>query len=408
MHFHISVYSVTPMKQSSLRLLSLFMVIFIDTFGYFLVMLAIQGLIMSSQGLLPNHTSTQERQWLLEVTLMLSPLAFITLSPIAGRLSDRIGRKKTIFYCLIASLLGFVLPLLGIGLKKLWLVMLGRFIAGAGTTSQPIAQAAITDFSSGKHKAFNLGMIGLSMTLAMVLGPLGAGYCKTFSSPYWIGTALAVLNLALLAFTFTETHPPETVTITLRQRFRLLNKPILWLMCAFLMGELVWSGYYQSAYLGFLHKEFNLSQTQIGTFMAYIGLWMCIGLTVVYRIGLKLFSPRRLCLLSIFSCTISLIAILFTNTVNAHWVLAPVVALTFGIFYPSILFLVSERTPKHSQGWMLGIASQLLGLAWMLTFFSIDLPSHTILSIACILGLSASLCCFLGEKKYGSSTNAAR
>ena len=397
MHFHISVYSVTPMKQSSLRLLSLFMVIFIDTFGYFLVMLAIQGLIMSPQGLLPNHTSTQERQWLLEVTLMLSPLAFITLSPIAGRLSDRIGRKKTIFYCLIASLLGFVLPLLGIGLKKLWLVMLGRFIAGAGTTSQPIAQAAITDFSSGKHKAFNLGMIGLSMTLAMVLGPLGAGYCKTFSSPYWIGTALAVLNLALLAFTFTETHPPETVTITLRQRFRLLNKPILWLMCAFLMGELVWSGYYQSAYLGFLHKEFNLSQTQIGTFMAYIGLWMCIGLTAVYRIGLKLFSPRRLCLRGIFSCTISLIAycspIRLMRTGYSHpWLHSLSV-----FFIRPILFLCPNAPQSTVKAGCLA-CRQLLGLAWMLTFFSIDLPSHAILSIACILGLNASLCCFQEKK----------
>jgi MFS family permease len=396
------------MKQSSLRLLSLFMVIFIDTFGYFLVMLAIQGLVFSPHGLLPSQTSTQERQWLLEITLMLSPLAFITLSPIAGRLSDRIGRKRIIGYCLIASLLGFVIPLLGIAYKQLWLVMLGRFIAGAGTTSQPIAQAAITDFSSGKRKAFNLGLIGLSMTLAMVLGPLGAGYCKGFTTPYWIGTVLAVLNLILLATTFTETHPPETTAITLCERFGLLNKPILYLLCAFLLGELVWSGYYQAAYLGFLHKEFNLSQTQIGTFMAYVGAWMCLGLTVIYRLGLKFFSPRTLCQLSIITFTISLITLLSINTVQAHWLLIPVVALTFGIFYPSILFLISERTPQHSQGWMLGVASQLLGLAWMVTFFSIGFSSHIILSACCTLSLIAILSFYLGEKKHGSSTSAAR
>jgi MFS family permease len=384
------------MQKSSQRLLSLFMVIFIDTFGYFFVMLAISRLINSPHGLLPSATP-KHRQWLYEITLMLSPLAFITLSPVAGRLSDRIGRKKTIGFCLLASLLGFVIPLIGIATKRVWPIMLGRFIAGAGTTSQPIAQAAITDFSQGKRKAFNLGLIGLSMTLAMVLGPLGAGYCQGNATPYWIGTALAVINLLLLLTTFTETHTPNTTPVALMQRLQLLTKPILCLLLTFLLGELVWSGYYQAAYLGFLKTEFSLTSSKVGVFMAYVGLWMCLGLTIVYHFWLKRSSARSIGLLSLIIFTASYIVLLSTNTILSHWLIIPFIAITFGTFYPSILHLISEHTPQHSQGWMLGVASQVLGLAWMLTAFSVNFSSHVILGLCSVLGFFALLIFYFGE-----------
>jgi MFS transporter, DHA1 family, tetracycline resistance protein len=372
------------MQQSNSRLLALFLVIFIDTLGYFMVMLAIQRLVPAS---------------LISLTLMLSPLAFIIFSPIVGRLSDIWGRKRVILYCLIASLLGFVIPLLGIATHLAWPIMLGRFIAGIGTSSQPIAQASITDFSSGKKKAFNLGLIGLSMTLAMVLGPLAAEHLLTVSAPYWIGTGLAVFNIILLITTFSETHQANTQSISLRQRLRLLTPAICLVMLSFFFGEIIWSGYYQAAYLGFLSREFHLTKNTIGIFIASIGLFMCLGLTLVYPLWLKRTSVRHIGLASVIIYTVCFIPLTLTHHINAHWLIAPVIALFFGTFYPCILHIVSELTPSHSQGWMLGVASQILGLAWMLTAFSITASSRTITFSCLALGIIATICFTLGTKK---------
>ena len=113
----------------------LFLVIFIDSLGYFIVLPVLARLYFHTQ-FLGAYMSMHERHLIFSVTLMLSPLAFITLSPIAGRASDLMGRKKVIGICLIGSLVGFVLPIIGILYHKLSLILGGRFIAGAGTTSQ--------------------------------------------------------------------------------------------------------------------------------------------------------------------------------------------------------------------------------------------------------------------------------
>ena len=104
------------------------------------------------------------------MTLSLSPLAFITLSPIVGRLSDLHGRKNCHGASLIASILGFGLPVIIIITHHVSLILIGRFVAGAGTTSQPVAQAAVTTcYQENKERL--AGLIGFAMTLSMVLVP---------------------------------------------------------------------------------------------------------------------------------------------------------------------------------------------------------------------------------------------
>ena len=366
------------MKRLHSPLPPLFLVIFIDTFGYFLVLPVILRLfIHTDSSILPLETSMVTRQWLYSITLMLSPLAFISLSPFAGHLSDAFGRKKVIATCLIASLVGFILPIIGIVTHRISLIMLGRFIAGAGTTSQPVAQAAITDFSTGKARAFNLSLIGLSMTLAMVVGPLSGGYLSDTTlvhwfnptTPYWAGTVLAVINLALLWRYFNESHittQHNSKSKSNTSLLRLITKPILYLLLTFLSIELAWSAFYQGSFL-FLGGKLHFTTNQISEFAAYAGFWMCLGLTVVYKFWLKTTSVNQITRISLVVMTAGFVGLCLTYTTISLWVLIAPIALCTGTAYPSLLQLISNNTSSQHQGWMLGIASTLLGFAWMIT-----------------------------------------
>ncbi|AML48313.1 hypothetical protein AYM02_02945 [Coxiella burnetii] len=83
--------------------------------------------------------------------------------------------KKGAVGCLIGSFLGYLLSAFAVGIHSLTFLILGRVIAGFTAGSQPIAQAAIVDVSSEAHKARNIGLILLAISLGFIIGPIIGG-----------------------------------------------------------------------------------------------------------------------------------------------------------------------------------------------------------------------------------------
>ncbi len=364
------------------KLLPLFFIIFIDSVGYFIVIsIMIRLFIQGDDSLLPLSTSMTTRNLLYSLTLMLSPLGFIICSPIIGHLSDRYGRKKALFFSLIAACIGFLLPIIGIKTKTLSLIFLGRLIAGASSSSQPVAQAGVTDLTTDKVRAFYLGLIGFAMTLAMVLGPLSGSYLSDstlvhwfdVSTPYFFALSLSVINVIMLLVFYkdstqiklenewtTPDHYPTSFFITLMK-----EKNIWVLMLVFFFMEIAWSQYYQAAFLT-LTQHFHYTLNKMALFTAYVGLWMCLGLTVIYKILMKLFSLNTITRYSLLICAFSLALCTIQDT-RVQWIMMIPASISIGVVYPSLLAILSQRTPIDHQGYILGIASTLLGIAWMIT-----------------------------------------
>lgn len=355
------------------QLLPLLLIIFIDTLGYFIVLPVILRLFMhGSDSLLPANTSMMTRNLLYSFTLMLSPLAFIICSPLIGHFSDRYGRKKALTYALLAACIGFLLPIVGIFKKVLPLIFIGRFIAGASSSSQPVAQAGMTDITTGKARAFYLSLIGFAMTFGMVIGPLSGSYLSdhtlvswfNVTTPYYFALLLSFINIIMIITLYKNTYQP-----LLKKRLlspRLLTKNNIWLlMLSFLFLEIAWSQYYQASFLT-MTQHFHYSMNKMGIFAAYMGFWMCIGLTIVYNQLLKNFSIEFIAKSSL--CVASL-ALLFCNIPNTaiQWIMMIPATIAVGTSYPSLLSLLSHRTETTHQGYILGCASTVLGVAWMLT-----------------------------------------
>lgn len=355
------------------QLLPLFFIIFIDSIGYFIVIPVILRLFMpGDDSLLSAHTTMMTRNLLYSLTLMLSPLAFIICSPLIGHLSDRYGRKKALTYALLAACIGFLLPIIGILKKTICLIFIGRFIAGASSSSQPVAQAGVTDFSEGNVRAFYLSLIGFAMTLAMIIGPLSGSYLSdkqllswfTVTTPYWFALVLSLINIIMMIILYKNTPHIQLKKSTPSPRLLIQNN--LWLvMVSFLFLEIAWAQYYQASFLT-LTQHFHYSMDKMSLFAAYIGFWMCLGLTLIYGRLLNHFSIESIAKSSLLIASLSLIFCNIPNT-TIQWIMMIPGTIAVGTAYPSLLSIMSHRIKTGHQGYILGCASTLLGVAWMLT-----------------------------------------
>ncbi len=367
------------------RIFTLFLLIFIDTIAYFLVIPVLVKLIVHNQtGIFTAAISLHEREFLYGLAMMLSPLAFLIASPVVGFLSDKLGRKSILTFCLICAFAGFMLPIAGIYSRALWLILLGRFIAGGSTSSQPVVQAAITDFTNGNQKAFYLSLIAFAMTAAMVLGPLFGSFLSdgalshwfNLTTPYWLGTALAGLNLVLLLFFYKDTntvkvqHPKQNLQFDLNIFWQALKHNRVWLyLTIFLLFEIAWSLYYQVIFLYF-SQVLNFSSDKIGLFTGYSGIWMSLGLTIIYKFWLKHHSVEKILWLSLGISSVFFVANMILPMPPYIWIWVIPMSICIGTAYPSLIALLSNLSYEDNQGMVLGFASTIMALAWMLTGFA--------------------------------------
>lgn len=114
-----------------------------------------------------------------------------------GALSDRFGRKPLIMFGLMLFFIGSVVAAMS---EHIYGVIIGRFLQGAGAIAS-VLMALLSDLTSeqSRTKAMaTVGMsIGVSFSLAIVLGPLLAEYAA-LKGIFWLTAAMALVGMAWL------------------------------------------------------------------------------------------------------------------------------------------------------------------------------------------------------------------
>ncbi len=123
-----------------------------------------------------------------------------------GMLSDKIGRKKTMYIGLSLFIIGSIVC--GFA-QNIYVLIFGRFLQGSGAIGA-VGTAMISDMvkeeQRGKAMAFMGASIALSFAASMALGPLIGGHFGT----KWLFFLTAFLSfVAIMALYFKVQNPPQ-------------------------------------------------------------------------------------------------------------------------------------------------------------------------------------------------------
>ena len=127
-------------------------------------------------------------------------IAFVAIMPIAGRISDVIGRRRTFVGAYLLFLVGTTLIPWSIQFDEpfRWF-LLGRILTAIGGGAMvPVALAVVGDVYPAGRRARALGTLGAIETLGWVWGPLYGAMLVRFLSwewQFWLNIPLAVVGL---------------------------------------------------------------------------------------------------------------------------------------------------------------------------------------------------------------------
>jgi len=137
-------------------------------------------------------------------------IAFIAVMPIAGRVSDVIGRRRTFLLAYAIFMVGTIwIPLS----DSLGTLLIGRVLTAIGGGAMvPVALAVVGDVYPVARRARALGTLGAIETLGWVWGPLYGAMLVRFLDwrwQFWLNVPLALVGAAAVWWALAEHDRPD-------------------------------------------------------------------------------------------------------------------------------------------------------------------------------------------------------
>jgi MFS family permease len=129
--------------------------------------------------------------WLIGAVLASYFLVQMLVSPLWGRVSDRIGRKPVLIICGVLSAVSMVVY--GIS-HSVVLILLSRVLSGCGGANVVAAQAYLSDTTDDEARTGAMGRVGSAITAGLVLGPVAGGFLAAAGGHMLLGLAAAAAS----------------------------------------------------------------------------------------------------------------------------------------------------------------------------------------------------------------------
>lgn len=300
------------------------------------------------------------------LTALYAAMQFV-FAPVLGALSDRIGRRPVLLISLGGAAVNYVVMAFA---PSLWLLIVGRAIAGLTSANISVATAYITDISPEDTRAKRFGLFNAMFGIGFILGPVLGGVL----GDYWLRLpfiAAAVLNAGnlLLAFLILpESRTPSREKIDLASLNPL--RPLRW---AFSMKSLIpvvatffvlsaTGEVYGTCWALWGNDVFGWNGVWIGLSLATFGVCQSLAQAFLPGPAVKLLGERWAVLTGIAGACVALVALAFITKGWMVFAIMPVVALA-GIGTPALQSLATRLVDETRQGQFQGVLASAMSMA---------------------------------------------
>ncbi len=356
-------------------MLGIFLTIFFDMLGFGLLIpdIQIRGKELAVQQI---GSAADSHQVFLLTGLALASFSFAQLvtSPILGRLSDRVGRRKIL---LITTLLAGASYLVYAHATSYPLMVVSRVFAGIAAANIGVAFAYIADITTTADRAKGMGAVGAAFGLGFIFGPpFGVILLKVgHDNPAALGypaAILAILNfLYVLLFLEESNHEgkehEQHFFADFKQAFKTPGLSLLLIM-------------FFAANFGFTNLEttfiqllgdprtiFHLGDKDAkfagGILLGFVGIIAAIMQGMVVRKVTAKYGEAKVLRFTYFIFIPCLMLIPFSPLWVPMLMVQVVLGIAMGLTQPNISALISKSAPKQIQGGIFGITQALGGLA---------------------------------------------
>jgi len=187
------------MKRFSLqypRLIPLWIAVFVDILGFSIIL-----------PFLPFFMEIYSSSPLVIGFLLSSNAIFgFFFGPILGKLSDKYGRKPLLLISQFGTLAGFIILALS---QNIQMLFIARIVDGVFGGQFPISKAVIGDVVPPNERPKQMTNIGITFTLAFLIGPAVGGFLSPLGimGPGILASILAGVTITLTALFLKETLP---------------------------------------------------------------------------------------------------------------------------------------------------------------------------------------------------------
>lgn len=293
-------------------------------------------------------------------------------SPTLGNLSDRFGRRPILLVSMAVLAADYVVMSFA---HTIWLLIIGRIIAGIAAGTHATALAYMADISPSDKRAQNFGLISAGFGMGFVFGPLLAAFLGDIDprAPFVAAACLAAANFAFGYFILPESLPKDRRRpfqwrranpagglehISALPGVRLLLIVMLAYQIANFVYPAIWAYYGQAA--------FGWTSRMVGISLGVYGIAMAVVQGGLIRLVLPRLGLRRTVYWGLILNSVCLVCYGLATDAWMIWVLIPISAMG-AIVAPAMQGVMSQAARADQQGELQGVLASISSLSMILS-----------------------------------------
>ena len=293
-------------------------------------------------------------------------------SPLAGDLSDKLGRKKLI----IVGLVIFSASQLWFGLATYeWMLYAARFISGIGGAFLiPATMAFVADITTLEERGKGMGFLGASMSLGFMIGPALGGFLASvsLSFPFYMASLAAliagIISLIILPdiknnVSEIPSEPKKRENIITQMKNSVKTPYFMMLIIIFVFTFGIAN--FQTTFSLYVDHKYNYTPQDIAVVLTVGGFIGVIVQTLVVEKLFKRFGELNVILVNLVVAAIAFLLFFVVDGFALVLLVASIFSTATTLIRPAVNTVISKMA-GNEQGFAAGMNNAYMSLGSMI------------------------------------------